>query len=43
VKSAALAYAPLVAAVVAGTGNHYVLDAVGGAALGLAARGLAGD
>jgi hypothetical protein len=43
VKSAALAYAPLVAAVVAGTGNHYVLDAVGGAALGLAARRLAGD
>jgi PAP2 superfamily len=41
VKVAAHAYAPLVAAVVAGTGNHYVLDAVGGAALGVAARRLA--
>ena len=38
VKSAAHAYAPLVATVVAGTGNHYVLDAVAGAALGGAAR-----
>lgn len=33
---AARAYAPLVALVVAGTGNHYVLDAVVGAALGRA-------
>ena len=38
VKAAAHAYAPLVAIVVAGTGNHYVLDAVAGAALGAAAR-----
>ena len=30
VRSAARAYAPLVATVVAGTGNHYVLDAVAG-------------
>jgi hypothetical protein len=37
-KVAAHAYAPLVATVVAGTGNHYVLDAVAGAALGAAAR-----
>ena len=37
-KAAARAYAPLVTAVVAGTGNHYVLDAVAGAALGGAAR-----
>jgi hypothetical protein len=43
VKSVARAYAPLVATVVAGTGNHYVLDAVGGAALGVAARRLASD
>jgi hypothetical protein len=41
VKAAAHAYAPLVATVVAGTGNHYVLDAIGGAALGVAARRLA--
>ncbi len=40
VKSAAHAYAPLVATVVAGTGNHYVLDAIAGAALGAAARRL---
>jgi hypothetical protein len=40
VKAAAHAYAPLVATVVAGTGNHYVLDAVAGAALGAAARSL---
>jgi PAP2 superfamily protein len=39
-KAAAHAYAPLVATVVAGTGNHYVLDAAGGAALGAAARRL---
>jgi hypothetical protein len=37
-KGAAYAYAPLVALVVAGTGNHYVADAVAGAALGAAAR-----
>jgi len=37
-RSLAHAYAPLVATVVAGTGNHYVLDAVAGAALGAAAR-----
>jgi PAP2 superfamily len=37
-KVAARAYAPLVATVVAGTGNHYVLDAVAGAALGAAVR-----
>jgi hypothetical protein len=37
-KSAAYAYAPLVATVVAGTGNHYVLDAVAGAALGALGR-----
>jgi hypothetical protein len=41
VRTAAHAYAPLVATVVAGTGNHYVLDAVAGAALGAAARRLA--
>jgi hypothetical protein len=39
-RAAARAYAPLVATVVAGTGNHYVLDAVAGAALGAAARSL---
>jgi hypothetical protein len=37
-KVAAHTYAPLVATVVAGTGNHYVLDAVAGAALGVVAR-----
>ncbi len=37
-KAVARSYAPLVALVVAGTGNHYVLDAVAGAALGAAAR-----
>jgi hypothetical protein len=37
-KVAAHTYAPLVATVVAGTGNHYVLDAVAGAALGAVAR-----
>ena len=41
VKAASRSYAPLVATVVAGTGNHYVLDAVAGAALGRAARLLA--
>jgi hypothetical protein len=40
IRSAARAYAPLVATVVAGTGNHYVLDAVAGAALGGVARRL---
>ena len=40
VRSVARAYAPIVATVVAGTGNHYVLDAVAGAALGTAARRL---
>ncbi len=40
-RAAALAYPPLVSVVVVGTGNHYVLDAVAGAALGLAARRLA--
>jgi len=40
VRSVARTYAPLVATVVAGTGNHYVLDAVAGAALGTAARRL---
>lgn len=44
-RSLAYAYPPLVATVVAGTGNHYVLDAVAGAALGAAARraGLSGS
>ena len=41
VRTAARSYAPLVATVVAGTGNHYMLDAVAGAALGRAARRLA--
>jgi len=40
-KAAALAYAPLVSLVVVATGNHYVLDAVAGAALGAAARSVA--
>jgi PAP2 superfamily len=40
VKAASHAYAPLVATVVAGTGNHYVLDAFAGAALGAVARRL---
>ena len=43
VRSAARAYAPLVATVVAGTGNHYLLDAVAGAALGSAARRLTSE
>jgi PAP2 superfamily len=38
VKAAAYSYPVLVTAVVAATGNHYVLDAVAGAALGAAAR-----
>jgi len=37
-QGAAYAYPPLVAFIVAATGNHYVLDAVAGAALGLGAR-----
>ena len=41
VKGAAYGYAPIVSLVVAGTGNHYVLDAVAGAALGTAARKVA--
>jgi hypothetical protein len=40
-KSVAHAYAPLVAVVVAGTGNHYVLDALAGAALGRVTRRIA--
>ena len=40
-KAVALAYPPLVSLVVAGTGNHYVLDAVAGAALGSVARAVA--
>ena len=40
VRAAARSYAPLVATVVAGTGNHYVLDAIAGAALGAGARRL---
>jgi len=39
-KAAAYAYPPLVSLLVAATGNHYVLDAVAGAALGAAARGV---
>jgi len=38
VRGAAHAYAPLVSLVVVGTGNHYVADAVAGAAFGAAAR-----
>ena len=38
VKAAAYSYVPLVSLVVMGTGNHYVADAVAGAALGAAAR-----
>jgi len=41
VKAVAHAYPPLVSLVVAGTGNHYVLDLVAGAALGAAARRIA--
>jgi len=40
-KTAAYAYPVLVTAVVAATGNHYVLDAAAGAALGAAARSVA--
>lgn len=38
VKAVAYAYPPLVSLVVVATGNHYVLDVVAGAALGVAAR-----
>jgi hypothetical protein len=41
-RSAAYAYPPLVAFIVTATGNHYVLDAVAGAALGWGARRLSG-
>jgi hypothetical protein len=41
VRAAAYGYPALVSLVVAGTGNHYVLDAVAGAALGEAARRVA--
>jgi PAP2 superfamily len=41
-KLAARAYAPLVGLVVVATGNHYVADVAAGAALGVAARRLAG-
>jgi membrane-associated phospholipid phosphatase len=41
VKAAGYGYAPLVALVVTGTGNHYVLDSVAGAALGAVTRGIA--
>jgi len=40
-KAVAHAYPPLVSLVVAGTGNHYALDLVAGAALGAAARRIA--
>lgn len=40
-KALAHGYAPLVSLVVAATGNHYVLDAVAGAALGSVARRVA--
>jgi PAP2 superfamily len=43
VKGAAYAYPPLVSFVVTATGNHYVLDAVAGAALGVAARRVLGS
>jgi hypothetical protein len=40
-RTLAYSYPALVSLVVAGTGNHYVLDAVAGAALGAGARRLA--
>jgi len=40
-KAVAHAYPPLVSLVVAGTGNHYALDLVAGAALGAATRRIA--
>jgi membrane-associated phospholipid phosphatase len=43
VKTAAYAYAPLVSFIVTATGNHYVLDAVAGAALGFGARHVFGS
>jgi hypothetical protein len=39
-RGAALAYPPAVAATIFATGNHYVLDAVAGSALGAAALGV---
>ena len=39
-KAAAYGYPALVSLVIVGTGNHYVLDAVAGAALGAAAKRL---
>jgi membrane-associated phospholipid phosphatase len=39
-KLAAASYPPLVSLVITATGNHYVLDAVAGAALGAGARRL---
>jgi hypothetical protein len=41
VKAAACSYAPLVSLVVIGTGNHYLADALTGAALGAVARSIA--
>lgn len=41
VKAVAGSYAPLVSLVVIGTGNHYLADALTGAALGATARSLA--
>ena len=41
VKAVAYSYPAIVALVVAGTGNHYTLDAAAGAALGAAATRLA--
>jgi hypothetical protein len=39
-RAAAVAYPPAVAATIFATGNHYVLDAVAGSALGAAALGV---
>jgi hypothetical protein len=39
-RAVAHGYAPLVALVVTATGNHYVLDSIAGAALGIVARRL---
>jgi PAP2 superfamily len=41
VRALARGYPPLVALLVTATGNHYVLDSVGGAMLGAAASRLA--
>jgi hypothetical protein len=40
VRAAAVAYPPAVAATIFATGNHYVLDALAGSALGAAALGV---